>query len=182
MIFAQIDIAALSNWFSENKINDSVDKIARLQIYFELIDSWSTRVNLVSRADIPLLVKNHFLDSLAPIEMIPHSSSLIDVGSGAGLPGIPLAIARADISVTLLESVHKKVLFLRQAILKLALQNVSVIEGRLEEMDRSKNYDIATVRALPKIERQIERIHNLVKPGGKIIYYEKRGVYKAIHI
>jgi 16S rRNA (guanine527-N7)-methyltransferase len=169
-------------WASENELLINQNSVEDLGNYRDLILSWSARINLISRSDLPLILKNHILDSLGPVNMIPQGSSVIDIGSGAGLPGIPLSIVRPDISVLLLESIHKKALFLRAAAKDLKLENVEVEEGRLEMLEQDRKFDIATVRALPRLENLIDKIQALIKRGGMIIYYEKRGSYRGIHI
>jgi 16S rRNA (guanine527-N7)-methyltransferase len=169
-------------WAIEHGIAFGAEQVKKLGQYRDLIVSWSGRMNLVSRADIPHVLTHHILDSLGATSLIPSGSHAIDIGSGAGLPGIPLAIARADISMTLLESVHKKVVFLKEALRELSLANVTILEGRLETIRRTKAYDLATIRALPKLKTLIVKVQELVRPGGMIIYYEKRGVYRGIDV
>ena len=154
----------------------------QMQLYKELIRSWSKRINLLSGKDIGLIIEDHFLDSIGPINEFPMSGQFIDIGSGSGFPGIPLALLRPQATFTLTESVHKKILFLREVKRKLELGNVEIIEGRFEDLLSERIYDIATVRALPKIESFIEKIKKIVRPGGKIVYYYKRGQYQIMPI
>jgi 16S rRNA (guanine527-N7)-methyltransferase len=182
MPFEPFELRAIEDWGEKNKISLTPLMLDRLGIFRYLLVSWSDRMNLVSRSDIPRILTNHILDSLGSASMIPPGSRVIDIGSGAGLPGIPLAIVRDDITITLLESIHKKIVFLKAALDELELKNVSILEKRLESMERIRAYDVATIRALPRLESQIERIQALIRPGGMIIYYEKRGVYRGIHV
>jgi 16S rRNA (guanine527-N7)-methyltransferase len=176
------ELEEISDWSARAGLVLDRASIDRLVAYRDLIVRWSERMNLVSRGDIPHLLGNHVLDSLTPVAEIPDSARLIDIGSGAGLPGIPLAIVRPDLDVTLLESIHKKAVFIRNAISTLGLRNVTLIESRLETMELKRDFDIATIRALPRRDNLIEKIQALVRSGGKIIYYEKRGVVKSMHV
>jgi 16S rRNA (guanine527-N7)-methyltransferase len=154
-----------------------MDKIAK---YHDLLTEWSPRINLISKGDLARWVKRHFLDSLTPLALIPEKGDLIDIGSGAGFPGIPLALCRARVHFTLLESNHKKVLFLRAAKRELNLENVNILEGRVERMEPRSYFNLATIRALPKWERMLPSIHEILRPAGTIIYYEKRGICRII--
>ena len=167
-------------WFTERNFPLDKDLIFRIANYQDLIHSWSGRINLVSKGDRSTIIENHILDSLGPLELIPKQCLLIDIGTGAGFPGIPLALFLPEIRITLVESVHKKILFLRVVKDELELENVEIIEGRFEELEFQTKFDIATLRALPRWESYISRIEKLVKPGGKIIYYKQRGIYTTI--
>jgi 16S rRNA (guanine527-N7)-methyltransferase len=167
-------------WFKGIGLQQDNEIFDKAQLYKELILSWSKRVNLLSGKDLGLIIQNHFLDSLAPINEIPEEGLIIDIGSGSGFPAIPLSLLRPAAKFTLTESVHKKVLFLKEAKRKLSLDNVEILEGRFEELRLERSFDIATVRALPKIKTLMGEIHEIIKPGGKIIYYEKRGHYRLI--
>jgi 16S rRNA (guanine527-N7)-methyltransferase len=155
--------------------------ITKIANYQDLIHSWAGRINLISKGDRASIIEDHILDSLGPLDLVPQTGSLIDIGTGAGMPGIPLAILRPMLQVTLLESVHKKILFLRAVKDRLELANVEILEGRLEELEFSQKYDIVTLRALPKWESYLETIRGIIKPGGKIIYYKQRGLYTIMN-
>jgi 16S rRNA (guanine527-N7)-methyltransferase len=173
-------LESLRIWFEARNLPLDKDLITRIANYQDLIHSWSGRINLVSKGDRSAIVENHILDSLGPHELIPKQSLLIDIGTGAGFPGIPLALFRPEIRITLVESVHKKILFLRVAKDELGLENVEIIEGRFEELEFQTKFDIATLRALPRWESYIGKIEKIVKTGGKIIYYKQRGAYTTI--
>src|SRR4030067_2394190 len=131
----------IENWQTQHKVKIRPEQVEKLGQYRDLIVSWSGRMNLISKSDIPLILTNHILDSLEAVILLPHKSHVVDVGSGACLPGIPLAITRDDISMTLLESVHKKVVFLKEALNDLRQANVSILEARLETTIRTRSYD-----------------------------------------
>lgn len=169
-------------WFEGAGLPVDGEILRKVGIFKGLILCWSKRINLLSDKDLGLIIKNHFLDSLVPINEISHEGRFIDIGSGSGFPAIPLALLKPAASFTLTESVHKKVLFLRQAQLELSLDNIEILEGRFENLALPRSFDMATVRALSRIKTLMPRIHEVVKPGGKIIYYEKRGQYCLIPV
>lgn len=173
MTFPTGSDSKIERWFVDNRLIKPLDFKRRTEIFHDLILEWSTRMNIVSKNDLDSLLERHILDSLTPIAFIPETGRLIDIGSGAGFPGIPIALIRPQIKITLLESRHKKVLFLREARNRLNLENVSIEEGRLEDFAPASLYDIATIRALPRWEKHLKRIKSFLRPDGHIIYYRK---------
>ena len=108
----------------------------RLLAYLALLDKWNRTHNLTAIRDRDVMITHHLLDSLAVLPHLPTRTGLrvVDVGSGGGLPGIPLAIARPDWHVTLIDSNHKKTAFLNQAAIELPLPNVEVVTARVENV------------------------------------------------
>ncbi len=180
MPLSPVELKALYTWAATSKSHPDILFIKKIGGYKDLILSWSKRINLVSKNDLGKIIENHILDSLGPATLIPAHGDLIDIGSGAGFPGIPLALIFPTLSVTLLESIHKRILFLSAAKQELDLSNITIFEGRLENLSIEKKYDIATVRALPKWESHLPQIKKLLNPEGKVIYYKYRGVYEQI--
>jgi len=123
------------------------------------------------------VVTHHLLDALATLPHLPDATSLrlIDVGSGGGLPGVPLAIARPQWGVTLLDSNRKKAAFLRQAAAELALANVSVVAMRAEDYTPAVLFDVAISRAFADLARFAAAARQLVRPGGRLL--AMKGVY-----
>jgi 16S rRNA (guanine527-N7)-methyltransferase len=115
-------------------------------------------------------VSHHLLDSLALVPHLPMApnAALADVGSGAGLPGIPLAIARADWRVTLNDSNQKKTAFLRQAAIELGLVNVQLHEGRVQDWRPAAKFSVVISRAFAELSEFILACRHLVAPGGVI--------------
>lgn len=122
----------------------------KLLDYLALIEKWNRVYNLTAVRDCESMVTQHLLDSLS---VVPHltGTTLLDVGSGAGLPGIPLALARPDSSVTLLESNKKKSTFLKQAAIELELSNVEVAQARVETWAAPQRYDVVISRAFASV-------------------------------
>jgi 16S rRNA (guanine527-N7)-methyltransferase len=116
--------------------------------YLELLAKWNRAYNLTAVRDAVEMVSRHLLDSLAVLPFV-HGDTLADLGSGAGLPGIPLAIARPDLAITLIESNGKKARFLREAVRTLPLPNVTVREARVQ--DAAGHFETVTARAFASL-------------------------------
>ncbi len=168
-------------WFKARELCLPDDFIEKAEAYHDLILSWSQRMNMVSKKDLGTLLERHILDSIVPAPVIPESGYLIDIGSGAGFPAIPLALIRPRLNITMIEARHKKVLFLKEVCSKLNLVNVTIVEVRLEDFAPDHMFDIATVRALPRWKQRLPQIKNLLKQSGKLIYYERPGKYRVIN-
>lgn len=139
--------------------------------YAELLIDWNLRFNLTSIVDPRDIVIKHFLDSLSVVRSIPPGPiKLIDVGAGAGLPGLPIKLVRPDVSLTLLEATRKKCDFLKAVIADLQLTDAQVINARAEEAgrleDHREQYDIALARAVAEMPTLIEYLLPFVKIGG----------------
>ena len=157
----------------------SCSQLLEFQSYYDSIIKWKDRVNLVSRKDRGRLVSRHFLDSLTPISeaLIPESGTLVDIGSGAGFPGIPLAICKPGLSVRLIESNSKKGGFLRYALKEIGLAGrVSVLLDRAEtissEIPSDDLFDVVVSRAVGPIGMLVSLGSPLLKPGGMILLYK----------
>ena len=139
-----------------------------LLTYLALLIRWNSTYNLTAIRDPREMVDKHLLDSLA---MHAHATSgtLADLGSGAGLPGIPLAIANPALRVTLVESAGKKARFLREAVRVLGLENARVAESRAESLDEPGTYDFITARALATLRGIVEVGGHLLKSGGTLL-------------
>jgi 16S rRNA (guanine527-N7)-methyltransferase len=142
----------------------------RLLEYMALLVKWNRTYNLTAIRDPLAMVAHHLLDSLAVLPHLPLAPAgrLADAGSGGGLPGIPLAIARPDWRVVLAESNQKKAAFLRQASIELKLANVEVHEGRVESWRPQPLFDAVISRAFAALEEFIAACRHLVAPGGVI--------------
>ena len=137
--------------------------------YLALLDRWNKTYNLTAIRDRRAMVSLHLLDSLAMHPFVRDIGDLADLGSGAGLPGIPLAIAVPTLQVTLVESNGKKARFLREAVRTLRLGNAQVAESRAEALDRPGAFDAITARAMATLADLLGAGGHLLRPGGRLL-------------
>ena len=141
--------------------------------YVALLARWNATYNLTAVRDPREMVGKHLLDSLAMHAFVDDiaaaGGSLADLGTGAGLPGIPLAIAKPGLRVVLVESNGKKVRFMREAVRKLGLANVEVVESRIEAYDAPGRFDAITARALATLPLIVALGGHLLRPGGVLL-------------
>jgi len=142
-------------------------------IYLRELKEWNQKINLTSLKDDTSIIKNHFIDSLSIIPHLPSASSLLDMGSGAGFPGVPLKIVRPPLQVTLLEATRKKANFLRHLIRTLELSHITTIEGRAEAVTAHgqphPQFDIVISRALARLNTFLPLGAPFVKKGGYLL-------------
>ena len=141
--------------------------------YMKLLIEWNEKINLTAIVDPKEIVLKHFVDSLTISKYIKENSYIADVGTGAGFPGIPLKILRADIKVVLVDSLNKRIKFLDEVINKLELTNIKTIHSRAEEFGQNKEYrekfDIVTSRAVANLATLSEYLLPLAKIEGKCL-------------
>ncbi|ALP54260.1 hypothetical protein Tel_14530 [Candidatus Tenderia electrophaga] len=136
--------------------------------YLALLVKWNRVYALISRRDGDDWLTRHLLDSLAVLPYI-NGSRVIDIGSGAGLPGIPLAIMRPDVEFTLLDSNRKKARFMTQAVIELGLNNVTVVDQRVEEFRPETGFDCITSRAFASLADMLVGAGHLAAQGGRFL-------------
>ncbi|MDQ6618592.1 MAG: 16S rRNA (guanine(527)-N(7))-methyltransferase RsmG [Pseudomonadota bacterium] len=143
----------------------------QLATYLELLEKWNQVYNLTAIRDVNRMVTHHVLDSLAVLPHIERApvERLLDVGSGAGIPGIPLAIARPAWRVTLLDSNHKKAAFMQQALAAVAASNAEVCATRLERFAPETRFDVIISRAFSDLGSFAESARRLLAPAGRIV-------------
>lgn len=151
----------------------TLDHASRFEAYALELLFWNRRINITAITDPQKIAVRHFVDSLVPSAYIPEGATLLDVGSGGGFPGIPLALFRPDLRVTLLDASRKRVNFQRTVLRKLGLENVICIETKLEDLLQQggdqKKFDVIISRAFAAFDRWIPNAIPLVHPGGKLI-------------
>lgn len=140
----------------------------RLLDYLALLDRWNRTYNLTAIRDPREMLVKHLLDSLA-MHAYVDDQRLADLGTGPGLPGIPLAIAKPRLRVSLVESNGKKARFLREAVRQLALANATVLESRAEAVAEDGHYDLITARALDRLAGIVRVGGHLLRPGGLLL-------------
>jgi len=148
---------------------------ARLARYLELIEKWNRVHNLTAVRDTAQMVVLHVLDSLSVLPHVEGCMRILDVGTGPGLPGIPLAIVLPRSRVTLLDSAHKKCAFLEQARIDLGLDNVEVMCERIEQWKPAQPFDAVVSRAFSELSDFVVQAKHAVAPGGRMI--AMKGVY-----
>ena len=146
-------------------LNDSNDIISKLLIYKDILLKWNKAFNLTALRDEKTVVINHLLDSLSVAHLI-QENEILDVGSGAGLPGIVLALYDPKKQITLVDKVGKKAAFMRQVCIELDIKNVDVIHCRVEDMDHNKKFDAIVARAFSEMHLLIDLTKNIIKTNG----------------
>src|SRR5450631_2822524 len=168
--------AALVAGLSALELDADIAARARLSQYIALLDKWNRTHNLTAIRDPAQMITHHLLDSLAVLPHLPAGAAVraIDVGSGGGLPGIPLAIARPDLRMTLLDSNRKKTAFLEQAAIELPLANVEVIASRVEDFAPRILFDAVISRAYSSLATFVGETRHLLAPRGQ--WFAMKGV------
>lgn len=149
-------------------LSQAEDKIEQLLSFIKLIEKWNKAYNLTAIRNREDMVRLHVLDSLAIVPFI-EGKRVIDIGTGAGLPGIPLAIYLPEIEFTLLDSNAKKTRFVQQAILELKLKNVSVCHNRVEQYHPEKRFDTVITRAFAGLSDIVELTAHLLNKDGVLL-------------
>jgi len=147
----------------------------RLKAYLALLQKWNQTYNLTAVREPEQMVSHHLFDSLAILAQVDKVQTLADIGSGGGLPGIPVAIALPQLAVTLVESSHKKAAFLRQVKLELGLENVSVVNERVEVWRPTDKFDVVISRAFADLAEFIQLAAHLVAANGSLM--AMKGIY-----
>lgn len=142
--------------------------------YIVLLKKWNGTYNLTALRDESSIISHHILDSLTLLPFIENAQSMMDVGSGGGMPGIPAAICRPDLQITLLDANTKKTTFLQQAAIELGLSNITVASGRVEAM-HDKKADVVTSRAFAELADFIFLTKHLLNENG--YWAAMKGVY-----
>jgi 16S rRNA (guanine527-N7)-methyltransferase len=144
-------------------------QIAQLMDYLALLFKWNAVYNLTAVRDPAQMVTQHLLDSLAVVPAFADAKNILDVGAGGGLPGMVLAIARPDMRVSMIDTVHKKTAFLTQVKAELGLANVTVHTMRVEQLQVPQKFDVITSRAFAELSDFVTWSGHLLKQGGRFI-------------
>lgn len=158
-----------------NKINIEISdkQIEKFFDYMNLLLEWNEKINLTAITEPEDIILKHFVDCATILKYIKDEDKIIDIGTGAGFPGIPLKILNEKLDITLMDSLNKRIIFLNEIINKLDLKNIVAIHARAEELARNKGYrekfDIATSRAVANLSTLSEYMLPFVKKNGMVI-------------
>ncbi len=183
---ALLDLSLLQRGCTQLGIDLTPQQVAQFALFYQEIVKWNEKFNLTAITDLQEVQTKHFLDSLVSLPLLaeelgatlPLTRALhcIDVGTGAGFPGIPLKIVAPRLMWTLMDGTGKKILFLRQMIEKLGLPGVSVVQGRAEELGRQNDhrgqFDLVTARAVAPMNTLAEYLLPLARTGGFVVVYK----------
>jgi 16S rRNA (guanine527-N7)-methyltransferase len=157
----------------------SPDAIQKLAEYLRLLLRWNSRLNLTSVREPSEIVRRHFLECIQCAQVLPQVETLLDFGSGAGLPGVPIAIVRPEIRVTLGESQGKKAAFLSEVTRELRL-NAEIYNSRIEAMASDLVFDAITLRAVDKMAQACRIAVQRLDTGGWIVIFATTGTESAL--
>ena len=162
------------------------EQIKKFYTYMNLLLEWNEKMNLTAITEPNEVILKHFIDSLTISKYIEDDPTVIDMGTGAGFPGIPLKIVREDINITLVDSLNKRIKFLDEVIEKLELKDIKTIHARAEEFGRNVKYrekfDYTTSRAVANLSTLAEYLIPLVKIKGKVISMKGSTVSEEIEM
>lgn len=149
------------------------EQVQQFYKYMVLLIEWNKKMNLTAITEPEEVILKHFIDSLTVIPYLNKADTVLDIGTGAGFPGIPLKIIEQNKEFTLLDSLNKRIIFLQAVIKELNLKNIQAVHGRAEEFIKQKNlhesYDVITSRAVARLNVLLEYMLPFVKLGGKCI-------------
>ena len=160
------------------KIQYNDEQIEQFRSYYELLTEWNKKINLTAITGYEDIVRKHFIDSILICSLLDLNKDIriIDVGTGAGFPGIPIKILNPDCRIVLLDSLNKRVRFLETVVDELGLENVECIHGRAEDVSREKKYrasfDLSVSRAVANLSTLCEYCIPFLKKGGKFVSYK----------
>ena len=175
----------LKEKFSLYNIDLSDSQIEGFKTYFNLLKEWNEKFNLTTILNEEDIVVKHFLDSVLCVKSLKNGSKVLDIGSGAGFPALPLKIVNDTLDVTMIDSVNKKVTFLNEVISKLNLKNAHAYHTRAEDMAKGENrekYDYVVSRAVASLNTLSEYCLPFVKINGYFVAYKSEKAEEEIEI
>lgn len=164
----------IKNLFNQYNFNLTEAQISQFEKFYNLLIEENKKINLTAITEEKEVVLKHFIDSVLPVNEIEENAKVVDIGSGAGFPGIPLKILRPDLKITLVDSLQKRVNFLNMVINELSLNDINAVHARAEDFCKENRefFDIALSRAVAQIPTLAEYLIPFVKKGGKVLMYK----------
>ena len=163
----------MDNFYIKTKYGDFYSQFEK---YCSLLVEWNEKINLTAITEKDEVFTKHFVDSLIGEEFIKKNATVIDIGTGAGFPSLPIKIVREDINLTLNDCLNKRLIFLNEVINKLGLKNVSTLHSRAEDLNKNVKYDYALSRAVASLNTLSEYCLPFVKEGGYFIAYKSKDI------
>ena len=180
------DAAKFINDLSDLNLNLTEKQIEQFLVYYEMLAEKNQVMNLTAITEYEDVMKKHFIDSVSLVKAcdLTGNMSVIDIGTGAGFPGLALKIAFPDLELTLLDSLNKRILFLNEVINKLDLQGIEAVHSRAEDYARQDNYrenfDLCVSRAVANLSTLSEYCLPFVKEGGMFIAYKSERIFEEL--
>lgn len=166
------------------QIELSNQQLEQFYLYMNLLLEWNGKINLTAITDPKEIILKHFIDSITIAPYLKNAQSILDIGTGAGFPGIPLAILENSKDFVLMDSLNKRIIFLQEVIQNIALTGVQAIHGRAEELGKEKehreHYDLVTSRAVAKLNILLEYMLPFVKVGGRCICMKSQEIEEEL--
>lgn len=182
---AKYNFDFLINSLDEFGITLTDKQIGQFENYYDLLVEWNSFMNLTAVTDFDEVIVKHFLDSISLVKALDMENTnirVIDIGTGAGFPGIPLKIVFPSLSIVLLDSLEKRIRFLKEVIDKLAIANIFAVHGRAEDFAKltgyRENFDICVSRAVANLSTLSEYCIPFVKIGGSFVSYKSENLTK----
>ena len=167
-----------------NKINIEIEdiQIEKFYNYMKLLVEWNEKINLTAITEPKEVILKHFVDCITILKYIPKDAKIVDVGTGAGFPGIPLNIMESRPNYKLVDSLNKRINFLNEMIDELELENINTVHSRIEDFAKNnkESYDVATSRAVASLNILLEYLLPLVKVGGICICMKGSNIQEEV--
>ncbi len=175
-------VTNLKQIFLEYGFELNENQVLQFKNFFEMLVQKNKVMNLTAITEENEVVLKHFLDSCLPANFLPQNASVIDVGSGAGFPAIPLKILRPDLNITMLDSLLKRVNFLDEVIQKLNLKNIVAVHGRAEDFAKQnrEKFDVSLARAVAPLNTLLEYLLPLTRQNGISVIYKSSKIFEEL--
>ena len=174
----------MTSYAKKINIEFTEEQLEKFYQYMNLLLEWNEKINLTAIVEPKEVILKHFIDSLTINKYLKENSTLADVGTGAGFPGIPLKILRPDIKITLVDSLNKRINFLNEVIEKLNLEDIETVHSRIEDFGKNKSYrekfGYVTARAVANLAVLSEYLIPIAKIGGKCLCMKGNNVEDEI--